>query len=454
MGFRRVSLVLVPVIFLSACLSSGYRGAATNLSVVINQVDSSRFPTTIGYVTALNNNGYPVLGLGTDSFQVTEDGMPVSGLRVSSVVNLQEPLAAVLTIYVSGSMSETDLNREKAAATSFVEALRPQDQVAVVAFSTDVRRLTEFTTDREAVIGAIHGLRPGGNTALYDALFESVDLTASASATRRVVVLMTDGLNTVSGAALDDGLNLAARQGTAVYTIGLGKDLDRNVLTRIGQKTGGASLLAPSADDLRQAYDRIATALRSQYLLSYTSPRPRGSRDYRISIRVAAEGNQAQAEATYRPTPPAPVISSISLKDGQTISETVNVEVETASSVPVASVRLRMNGRPLAETASPPYVLALDPSRFSAGRHEVTITVVDVAGSETTSRVHAVVPAEAAGSGLVRSFGRAQDRRQRFRLRLYHQCPYPRSLCRPCLCRNCPSLRSPCPNSPSQRCPI
>lgn len=377
---------------------SGYRGAAASLSLAINQVDSSRFPATLTYVTAINSRGYPVLSLGNENFQVTEDGVPVANLQVSSAVDLEQPLAAVLTIDVSGSMSDSDLAQEKAAAIAFVNGLRPQDQVAVIAFSSEVRRLTGFSTDRDGVIAAIEGLQQGGNTALYDALFDSVDLTTKATAPRRIVVLMTDGMNTQSRAVLDDGLNLATKQGVAVYTIGLGEELDKNVLNRIARQTGANSLVAPSAEALRQAYDRIAAELRSQYVLSYTSPKPRGARDYRISVRVAAEGDQARAEISYRPAPAPPSITSISLKDGQTLESATPVTVEATSVAPITTVRLHVNGRLQAERSSAPYELSLDPKRLPAGRGEVAVSVVDSAGSETTQRLHVVIPTDVAGS--------------------------------------------------------
>ncbi len=401
---------VIALLLLSSFWPEAGRGeASASLALIINHVDGSHFPVTVGYVTALGARGYPVLGLDARNFQVTEDGIPVTGLQVASAVNVEEPLAAVLTIDTSGSMTHADLAQEKAAAIAFVQGLRPQDQVAVVAFSTHVQRLTGFTANREVLAGAINELQPGGNTALYDALWDSVELSAEAPALRRVVILMTDGVNTASRASLDDGLNLAVRERTAVYTIGLGRDLDRNVLSRVAQKTGGTSLIAPTPGDLHQAYDRIATELRSQYLLRYTSPRPRGARDYHVAVRVAAAGDQARAEVKYRPSPAPPVISTVSLADGETIIQPVSVDVEATSEVPIAVVRLIVNGRPLAEASSPPYSLLLNPTQVSPGRQELTISVTNTAGSEAVKRIYAIIPPHAAGDSSQPELGPSWD---------------------------------------------
>jgi Ca-activated chloride channel family protein len=174
----------------------------------VGQIDSSRFPTTTIYASVLSDKGYPLAGLNEANFQLTENGVPAPSYTVTTAIDSDEPLAAAVTIDLSGSMVGAPLEAEKAAAIAWVSNLRPQDEASVITFSTDVQQVIGFTSDKDAVIDAIQGLNASGNTALYNALFQSVDLMSQASAQRRLVVLMTDGANNVR-ASLDDGINLA-----------------------------------------------------------------------------------------------------------------------------------------------------------------------------------------------------------------------------------------------------
>src|SRR5438045_3916279 len=110
----------------------------------------------------------------------------------------------MLVIDTSGSMAGDAMTAAQAAASTFVEELRPQDQASVIAFSTEVRTLSDFTSDKDALVSAIHSVGAGGNTALYDALFAAEDQVANADPQRRAVIFMTDGRNTRSAASLDD----------------------------------------------------------------------------------------------------------------------------------------------------------------------------------------------------------------------------------------------------------
>src|SRR5437868_1070493 len=168
---------LIPTVVLAIAIPFWVPGAYAkdSASLVINQVDGSRFPTTQAYTTVLSDKGYPITGLQGADFQVLENGMPAKNVAVTTAVDADEPLAAILVLDTSGSMSGDAMGAEKSAAISFVESLRPQDQVGVIAFSTEVRTVQGLTEDKDAASAAIQGLVAGGNTALYDALYASAE---------------------------------------------------------------------------------------------------------------------------------------------------------------------------------------------------------------------------------------------------------------------------------------
>src|SRR5213593_571925 len=103
-------------------------GAAPSLTALINSVDATAFPTTVAYLTVSDEKGGPVLGLRPSDFQVLEDGTPAQAVELTTGVNAQEALSAVLTIDVSGSMDGGALEAEKLAAAAFIQTLRPQDR--------------------------------------------------------------------------------------------------------------------------------------------------------------------------------------------------------------------------------------------------------------------------------------------------------------------------------------
>ncbi|OGG52017.1 MAG: hypothetical protein A3F84_22445 [Candidatus Handelsmanbacteria bacterium RIFCSPLOWO2_12_FULL_64_10] len=366
--------------------------AKENATLVINHIDSSHFPTTMAYASVVSDKGYPVAGLTAANFQVVEAGVPAPSVAVGSAVDVDQALATVIVVDVSGSMAGPALEAEKAAATAFVNGLRPQDQASVIAFSTEVRTLVPFTSDKSALSRAINSLEAGGNTALYDALFHSVDLTSSADPTRRVVIFMTDGRNTRSLASPDDGLNLATQLGVPVYVIGLGGDIDRDLLSNVAQKTGGFSMFSPTSQSLRSSYQAISDQLRNQYVITYDSPLPRGARTYSLAITANVGGEKLRAERQFDAAPPAPQIEGLSLHDGQRLEGITPVAVEVQSVLPIALARLVVNGRIYAERPSPPFEFSLDAGRLSPGRQEVEVVATDVAGSAASQRIQVLVP--------------------------------------------------------------
>ena len=383
--------------------------AAARLNLTITGVDASAFPRVSAYLTVVNENGYPVLGLNTSDFEVTEEGTRGLQVEVTPMVNSQEPLAVTLVVDVSGSMDGQSLEDAKNAAATFITALAEQDQGSLMAFSTKVQKLQDFTRDKGVLLGSVSGLQIGGNTALYDALFAAVDAASQSGIARRIVVLETDGHDTSSKASLDDGINLARQRGVPVYTVGLGTDVDKNLLSRIANSTGGAALFAPTSSGLEQAYRTISDQLRNQYLLKYLSPAPKGVKSYRLAVKINQLLDRASAETTFAANPSPPAITSFSLADGAVVADTTTVTVEVKSASPVTEVRLEANGRRLAQSNAAPYTFTLNPRDYAPGRQQVTVVVTNGAGSSASKSVWMTVPLGATAGGPPEAAPAAQN---------------------------------------------
>jgi hypothetical protein len=151
-------------------------------------------------VNAVDAQGTPVGGLGQDDFEVLEDGKPqkVSYFEKDS----STPLSIVLSIDASESVLGNE-RLEKEAAKKFVRTLlREQDELDLMDFSDTVREIVSFTNQEKRIEYGLERLERGDATALYDAVYLGSERLASTKASdgrRRVLVLITDGDDTVKG---------------------------------------------------------------------------------------------------------------------------------------------------------------------------------------------------------------------------------------------------------------
>ncbi len=267
-------------------------------SLAITQVDSTRYPAVTAVVTVLDANGVPVPGLRASAFHASDGPAAVAVGGVESVQDANLRLSVVLVIDTSGSMLGAPLDRAKQAATAFVDALGPNDDVALVAFSDAVRApLQGFTRDRAALAAGIASLQAGGATVLYQAVQAAVLTARMSSAPRKAIVLLTDGKNdtTTSTATAAGSIGSAKNAGLPVFTIGFGDQPDVAYLQALSGATQG-QYSAATAANVGDVYQRIAGLLRAQYVLSLDASRPAdGSAG---TLRIVADVGGAPAAAT------------------------------------------------------------------------------------------------------------------------------------------------------------
>lgn len=270
----------------------------------ITYVDESRFPAVTAYLVANDQAGQPVLNLRKENFALTEDGAPVAITDFTTAGN--QAATVVLVIDRSGSMAdEAKLTGAQQAAISFVEHLQPgQDQAGFIAFSDSSEILTSLapltTAGKQTLISQIQGLAANGGTQFYQAVQNAIT-QFSATSGRKVVLALTDGLDDNGQAFLEPTVEAAQQANVAVYTIGLGSDVDQAGLRQLAEANGGAYYFSPSADQLEQLYLDIAGSLRNEYALTYQSATPNldGTRRNLQVTLTTAGGEQIQTEGGY-----------------------------------------------------------------------------------------------------------------------------------------------------------
>jgi Ca-activated chloride channel family protein len=249
------------------------------------------------YVTVTDDHGAPVAGLIKDNFQIMEDGQPqtISNFDKESAV----PLSIVMSIDTSLS-TRKDLPLELTSARRFAHAiLRPVDALSLFEFSETVTEDVRFTSDLKTIDRGIDHIHAGAATALYDALYLG-SRSLNSRQGRKVMVVITDGGDTVSQVDYKEAVRAAQEAEAIVYSIiivpieaSAGRDTGgEHALIQISEDTGGKYFYATSIPELDDAFRQISDELRTQYLLAYYPTRRLSDSSFR-HIEVHVTGTPA-----------------------------------------------------------------------------------------------------------------------------------------------------------------
>jgi Ca-activated chloride channel family protein len=236
------------------------------------RLDVTRVPVLF---TVADKKGHFVTDLTKDEFEVIENKKLQNILDFNGESEL--PLRLAVLIDTSNSIRER-FKFQQEAATDFVQTVvRPVlDKAMVVSFDTSAELVTDMTDDIGKLNASIQNLRPGGGTALYDAIFFACKekLTDQPPEKfRRAMVILSDGEDNQSRYTRQQALEMAQKADVVIYTIstnisGTEADGDR-VLKYFAQETGGQVFFPFKATDLNQSFENIANELRHQYIVVY-----------------------------------------------------------------------------------------------------------------------------------------------------------------------------------------
>ncbi|MCZ6679161.1 MAG: VWA domain-containing protein, partial [Candidatus Poribacteria bacterium] len=189
------------------------------------------------------------------------------------------------------------------AVDGLIDSIGRRDRVAIIKFSRRVSIDLVLTTDRTAINAAVHAPHTDnqGSMVLYDAISAAIQLLRDTAGLKSIVVL-TDGEDSGSQVSSEQIIGAASGHNIAIYTIGLGENLDSESLTQIADSTSGRFFAASDSDVLHDIYREIFHALNSSYVLTYQS---QASRVKGVSL-LAVEVTHAKAFARDMVPLPSP----------------------------------------------------------------------------------------------------------------------------------------------------
>jgi len=226
--------------------------------------------------TVTDKKGRFVTDLTKDDFQVFEAKKPQAIAEFTAETDL--PLRLAILIDTSNSIRER-FKFEQEAAVSFIQSVvhMGHDKAMVVSFDTSAELVTDLIDDTEKLEAGIRGLRPGGGTAMYDAIYfacrDKLSKDQPRHKFRRAIVIVSDGDDNQSQYSRDQALEMAQKADVVVYAISTNsmhvETEGDKVLKYLTLETGGQSFFPFKVEDLEQSFENIANELRHQYNIFY-----------------------------------------------------------------------------------------------------------------------------------------------------------------------------------------
>jgi VWFA-related protein len=277
-----------------------------------------------------DKRGGLVANLEKNDFTILEDGKQQEIKYFARETDL--PLTIGLLIDVSGSQRNLIDIERSAASQFFSQVMRKKDEAFLISFGEEVELLQDYTSSARMLSQGMNGLRvssgvggfgPGPvptsgdprGTVLYDAVFLAADEKLRSEVGRKVVVLITDGVDEGSRKKIEDAIEAAQKADAVIYSIdysdpraygnfgpfgGFGGGAGEGYLRRMSDATGGHVYKVDRNHSLSQVFQELQEEMRSQYSLGFTSTNEKRDGGYRkLEVRMANKDLKAQVRKGY-----------------------------------------------------------------------------------------------------------------------------------------------------------
>lgn len=257
--------------------------------------------------TVTDKSGRFKRDLKRSDFGLLDDGRPPAAvIAFTQQTNL--PLRIGIMLDTSSSIRTRFKFEQDAAQDFFYQVLKPRDRAFVEGFDIQIALAQDYTANEDLLNTGIHKLRPGGGTALFDALYHTCQqqmLTLRDEFdVRKVIVMVSDGDDNYSQAQMSDAIKMCQRADTIVYTISTDTSPTRGrgseVMKTIAENTGGQAFFPNRLEDVSIAFKNIEEELRSQYSLQYRPADFKLDGSFRkIYLQTTVRGFQVRAKRGY-----------------------------------------------------------------------------------------------------------------------------------------------------------
>lgn len=262
-------------------------------------------------VTVTDKDGNFLRNLKTEDFVIYEDEAPqkLDFFEASEATALTRPLAVVLALDISGSITPEEIDRQRKATESFVKLVQPESVFAVLAFNNEIRILQDFTNNPQKISQAFNKIKDSsGSTRIFASIDRAVTMLSKVPRyrggrrLRRVVVVVTDGYDNVDSTEQSNLIRRANDAEVTVYSITQPSYVTGNIqgrrmmtlldVSRIVPQTGGTDFSA-DVRDFTPVFKALAEEIRAGYTLAYY-PSDKSRQDGRIhQIRVEVKRSGA-----------------------------------------------------------------------------------------------------------------------------------------------------------------
>ncbi|HEX5068616.1 MAG TPA: VWA domain-containing protein [Vicinamibacterales bacterium] len=267
-------------------------------------------------VVVKDSRGRAIRNLSGGDFEVFDQGKPV---RLADFRVDDDPVSLAVLLDTSGSMTLGDrLDTARRAATTLFEQFGPTDEAGLFTFDNSLRAVVPFTIDLRKLRKGLEQVSPFGSTSLYDAVAAAARRLADRHASRRAVVVITDGFDTSSEISAVAAAGLAGSIDVPVYVLAVAHDEGRTDpratavepvagggvarLDDLTEHTGGLSFSAEGQLETGLAVKQILTDLRTAYLLAFTPDPAPGW--HQLVVRVTKKNARVRTRAGFWMTAP------------------------------------------------------------------------------------------------------------------------------------------------------
>jgi Ca-activated chloride channel homolog len=263
---------------ISIRMSAGIMAVALSLVLTLNAQNEKPTPypvfrtnvdTVFAKVSVTDYSNRYVTGLEQEHFKIYEDKVEQT---ISYFGTEHAPVSVGIIFDVSGSMNDNgNIAKAKKAIDRFLQSGNPEDEYFLVTFNQKTTLVQSFTSQSSSLQNGTALQKPGGRTALYDAVYLGLDQIKGAKNDKKALILVTDGEDNSSRYSPLEVREFAKESDAQIYGIGQEGNLNygRSEITSIVGLTGGRAFFPRSFSELDYYIDLIHAELRNQYLLGY-----------------------------------------------------------------------------------------------------------------------------------------------------------------------------------------